>query len=148
KVTEIYVTIFNKRPEQQRLIALLEDWGFRLQGIKATKNGDEKVYIKDFDKNSPINLQNPKLTYPFLSKESDVYIVPIYQEYHTELFPDSILRTESPKDFVENAPHRNALSKVYISRSHERSLKSGDRIVFYRTGTVYTGVVTTVGIVE
>ncbi len=77
---------------------------------------------------------------------------PIYQEYHTELLPDSFLRTESPKDFVENEPYRNALSKVYISRSYERNLKSGDRIIFYRTGdlgnAIHTGVVTTVGIVE
>ena len=32
------------------------------------------------------------------------FIVPIYPEYHTELLPDSILRTESPLDFVENSP--------------------------------------------
>lgn len=152
KVTEIYVTIFDKRPEQERLIALLEEWGFKYHGIKATKNGDEKVYVKDFNRNAPVNIDSPKITYPFISKESDVYIVPIYQAYHTELLPDSYLRTESPKDFVENEPHRNALSKVYISRSIERNLKSGDRIVFYRTGdpgnAIHTGVVTTVGIVE
>src|SRR5690606_41146356 len=29
KVDEIYVTIFEKRDEQQRLIALLEEWGFQ-----------------------------------------------------------------------------------------------------------------------
>ncbi len=86
--------------------------------------------------------------------ESDVYIVPIYPDYHTNLLPDSYLRTESPQDFVENEPHRNALSKVYISRSRVRDLKSGDRIVFYRTGTgtggpaIYTGVATTVGVIE
>jgi len=49
---------------------------------------------------------------------------------------------------VENEPHRNALSKVYISRSHERGLKSGNTIVFYRTGGIYAGVATTIGIVE
>jgi len=76
------------------------------------------------------------------------FIVPIYPDYHTELFPDSILRTESPADFVENEPHRNAISKVYISRSLERNLDSGDVIVFYRTGGYHRGVVTTIGIVE
>jgi len=64
------------------------------------------------------------------------------------LFPDSILRTESPLNFTENEPHRNALSKVYISRSHVRNLQSGDIIVFYRTGGIYQGVATTYGIVE
>jgi hypothetical protein len=152
KVDEIYVTIFNKREEQERLISLLEDWGFILHGIKSTINGDEQVYIKPFKRGEEINIQFPKLTYPFISKESDVYIVPIYQAYHTELFPDSVLKNESPMDFIENRPHRNALSKVYICRSLVRDLKSGDRIIFYRTGdtgnAINTGVATTVGIVE
>ena len=147
-VTETYVTIFDKRPEQSRLIALLEDWGFKYHGIKLTENGEEKVYVKDFDKKQEINLEQPKRTFPFVSDQCKVYIVPIYPEYHTELFPDSILRTESPMDYTENEPHRNALSKVYISRSYFRNLQSGDIIVFYRTGGVYQGVATTYGIVE
>lgn len=148
KVNEIYVTIFDKREEQQRLISLLEEWGFKFHGTKTTKNGIEKVFVKEFDREISVNIETPKLSYPFLSKESDVFIVPIYPAYHTELFPDSILKTESPKNFVENYPHRNALSKVYISRSYERNLKSGDLIVFYRTGGIYEGVATTVGVVE
>ena len=148
KVTEIYVTIFEKRPEQLRLIALLEEWGFQYHGIKTTDNGDEKVYIKNFDRSQNINLENPKLTFPFLSKESNIFVVPIKPEYHTELFPDSILRTESPLNFTENEPHRNALSKVYVSWSHEKGLKPGDIIVFYRTGGLYAGVATTFGVVE
>lgn len=152
KVEEIYVTIFDKSEEQKRLIGLLEYWGFKFGGTKSSSKGTENVYIKDFRRGEVINLDFPKLTYPFISMESDVYIVPIYQGYHTELFPDSYLRTESPLDFVENKPHRNALSKVYISRSYERNLKSGDRIVFYRTGdsgnAIHTGVATTVGVVE
>lgn len=148
KVNEIYVTIFDKREEQARLISLLEDWGFTSYGTKNTSNGTEKVYVKDFNKDNPVNLEHPKLTYPFASKESNVFIVPIYPPYHTELFPDSILRTESPQDFIENEPHRNALSKVYISRSIERNLVGGDLIAFYRTGGLYKSVITTIGIVE
>ncbi|HWV75270.1 MAG TPA: PIN domain-containing protein, partial [Pseudosphingobacterium sp.] len=49
-VDEIYVTIFDKREEQQRLIALLEEWGFKFWGLKATENGVEKVYVRDFSK--------------------------------------------------------------------------------------------------
>ncbi len=151
KVNEIYVTIFD-RPEQTelsdqaRLVALLEEWGFTLWGQKASPAGVESVYVRRFEK--PADRDNPKVTFPFLSKEGKVFIVPIYPEYHTELFPDSILRTESPLDFVENAPHRNAIKKVYISHSIERNLSSGDTIVFYRTGGRYISVVTTIGIVE
>lgn len=147
-VSEVYVTIFDKRPEQIRLIALLEEWGFNYFGNKVTSTGNEKVYVKNFDRAQEINLLQPKKTFPFVSSESKVYIVPIYPQYHTELFPDSILRTESPINFTENEPHRNALSKVYISRSYVRNLKAGDIVVFYRTGGIYQGVATTYGIVE
>ena len=152
KVNEIYVTIFNKREEHLRLINLLEEWGFKFHGTKKTENGEENVYVRAFDKSFAADRNCPKSTFPFLSKESNIFIVPIYPAYHTELFPDSILKTESPKDFIESEPYRNALSKVYISRSHERELVSGDLIVFYRTGTagnaIHTGVATTIGIVE
>jgi predicted nucleic acid-binding protein len=146
KVDEIYLTIFDTRPELLSLIALVEQYGFKYHGIKTSPSGTEKVYVRDFAKNA--NEQQPKLTFPWLSKTSDVYVIPIRPEYHTELFPDSILRTESPDDFVENQPHRNAISKSYISHSFNRNLKSGDIIVFYRSGGIYKGVATTIGIVE
>lgn len=146
KVSEIYVTVFDKRSEQSRLISLLEQWGFIYHGLKHSQSGEEKVYVRNFSKQ--FDKENPKLTYPFLSRESDVYIVPIYPEYHTELFPDSILRTENKEDFLDNEPHRNAISKSYISHSRVRSLKRGDVIVFYRTGGIYQGVATTIGTVE
>ena len=146
KVEEIYVTIFDKNAEQRKLIELLEYWGFTYWGTKASSTGEEKVYIRHFGK--PADKENPRRTFPFLSKEAKVFIVPIYPEYHTELFPDSILRTESPLDFVENEPHRNALKKVYISHSLEKNLNKGDLIIFYRTGGLYKSVVTTIGIVE
>lgn len=147
KVDEIYVTIFDKREEQQRLIYLLEDWGFKYWGEKASSNAVEKVFVKEFQKQT--KLDNPRHHYPFISlKDNQKFIVPIYPEYHTELFPDSYLNNESPQNFVENQPHRNALKKVYISRSYNRNLKSGDLVMFYRTGGHYQGVVSTLGVVE
>jgi len=145
-VDEIYVTTFEKRIEQQRLINLFEEYGFQLHGRKTSLGEDEEVYVRSFTRS--VDRSSPKLTYPFLSTAGRVFLVPIYPEYHTELFPDSILRTESPADFVENEPHRNAIGKVYISRSFERNLESGDAIVFYRTGGYHKSVVTTIGIVE
>lgn len=144
-VEELYVTIFDKREEQQRLISLLEEWGFVHWGTKETKNGIEQVLVRDFNKN--VNPQ-PQISFPFVSRNANKYIVPIYPEYHTELFPDSILNNESPRNFVENEPHRNALKKVYISRSFNRNLNPGDLVIFYRTGGNYQGVVSTIGIVE
>lgn len=146
RVDEIYVTLFPKRMEQVRLIRLLEDFGFCRHGTKTTESGEEEVYTRVFGGTASLEL--PKGTYPFMSRQARKFIVPIYPEYHTELFPDSILRTESPMDYREHEPHRNAISKVYVSRSYERGLKPGDIIVFYRTGGYYKGVVSTLGIVE
>ena len=146
KADEIYVTIFDKRPEQLRLIALLESFGFKYHGIKKTNAGDEKVYIRDFL--PKFDKDNPRNTYPYFSKKNSIWFVSIFPEYHTELFPDSILNTESPLDFVENEPHRNSISKVYVSHSKERNIKKGDIIIFYRTGGLHKGVTTTIGIVE
>lgn len=144
-IEELYVTIFDKREEQQRLISLLEEWGFVHWGTKETKNGIEQVLIRDFGKSVK---PKPQLSFPFALRSANKFIVPIYPEYHTELFPDSILNNESPRNFIENEPHRNALKKVYISRSINRSLNPGDLIIFYRTGGNYQGVVSTIGIVE
>ena len=148
KVEEIYVTIFDKTSDQSRLIGLLEQWGFVKHGIKQTRtNGpNELVYVRNFLPSfSP---EKPKTTYPYFSRKRGIFLCSIYESYHTELFPDSILTTESPLDFRENKPHQNALSKVYISRSINRDLTSGDVVIFYRTGGLYKGVITTIGIIE
>lgn len=146
-VDEIYVTIFDHRPELQSLISLLGKFGFEDHGTKTTSSGTERVLVRDF--RVRFDDSQPSKTFPWLSKTSDVYIVPIKPEYHTELFPDSILKTESPLAFVENRPHRNAISKSYISHSGNRKLKRGDIVVFYRSGgSIYKGVATTIGIIE
>lgn len=146
-VDEIYVTIFDRTIEQKRLISLLEDFGFGHHGHKE----EELVYVRSMANIK--NLDNPKFMYPYIPiAGNNIFFVSIYPQYHTELFPDSILNTESPDDFVEHTPFRNAISKVYISRAYERDLKSGDVLLFYRTGDrypkIYSGVVTTIGIVE
>lgn len=152
RVDEIYVTLFNKTEEHERLIGLLGDWGFNYHGRKLTETGDESVYVKDFVPTP--NALYPKLTYPFINRKSRFFIVPIYPEYHTELFPDSILNTESPTNFTENAPHRNAIQKVYVSRSIFRSLNPGNIVVFYYAASksqgnaIHKSVVTTIGIIE
>ncbi|MDR1973849.1 MAG: hypothetical protein LBQ31_04150 [Bacteroidales bacterium] len=148
-VEEIYVTIFDKTEEQRRLISLMEEWGFQKYGTKG--NNGEMVYIRNFSK--MFDIANPKTTFPYLPTNTNIFLIPIYPKYHTELLPDSFLRTESPDNFVENEPHRNAISKIYISRSVQRDIKRGDVIIFYRTApkekpAYYHSVITTIGIVE
>lgn len=150
-VDEIYVTMYRHTSDQDRLYRLLEEWGFVRHGTKASSRGPEDVLVRSFL--PAVDSADPRLTFPYVSRQARKFIVPIRPEYHTELLPDSILNTESPKNFVENRPNRNALAKVYISRSVRRDLRTGDLIVFYRTksGTApahYTSVVTTIGVVH
>jgi len=145
-VNEIYITIFPKSIEQLRLINLLKDFGFYRHGQKKSSSGIEEVYVRDFSRKA--SLKFPKTTYLFMSRRARKFLVPIRPEYHTSLLPDSILKTESPLDFIENEPFRNAISKVYVSRSLNRDLRTGDIIIFYRTGGYYRSVVTSLGIVE
>jgi predicted nucleic acid-binding protein len=142
RVDEIYLTIFDKRDEQKRLIGLVEQWGFRYWGQK----GEEKVYVRDFTPHFAMG--SLRQNYPYLSRNLKAFLVPIYEKYHTELLPDSILKTETPLDFIENFPHRNAISKVYVSRAMRPHPSRGDILIFYRTGGYHKSVVTTVGIVE
>jgi hypothetical protein len=147
-VEEIYVTVYPRTVDQNRLIQLLQEWGFGYHGIKGV---EEHVYVRDF--RPRVDSDDPRRTFPFVAASSKKFVVPIYPEYHTELLPDSILKTEDPDSFEDNKPNRNALSKVYISRSFERGLRRGDLIVFYRTKSpdgpaFYTSVATTIGVVQ
>jgi hypothetical protein len=100
----------------------------------------------------PIDIVNPKLTFPFFSRITDKYIIKIEPQYHTELFPDSINTKEDKSKYTENEPHRNRIGKVYISHSQDRHLKSGDLVLIYRMGETspkkYSSTITTICIVE
>jgi predicted nucleic acid-binding protein len=150
-VDEIYVTIFSRTVDQERLIMLLQDFGFTRHGTKTTAHGTETVYVRSMAR--VFDTHDCKRSFPFVSRSARAFIVPIYPAYHTSLLPDSILRTESPANFVEQEPHRNAIRKVYVSRSYFRNLRPGDTIVFYRTRqgnapAYYESVVTSLGIVD
>lgn len=150
RAEEIYVTIFRKDPDQERLVALLEDFGFKNHGIKRTASGEESVFVRGLS--AIADRASPMSTYPFISRRGKKFIVPIYPQYHTELLPDSILNNEQPADFSDNRPNRNAIRKIYISRSIRRDLSPGDTIIFYRTASGgsghHTSVATTLGVVE
>lgn len=142
KVDEIYVTIFGHRDEQRRLIELLEQWGFKHWGQK----GQELVLVRDF--RPAFDRDSLRHNYPYISRKVNSLIVPIYPAYHTELLPDSILKTESPLEFIEDFPHRNSISKVYVSWAISPHPSPGDLLIFYRTGGYHKSVVSTIGIVQ
>ncbi len=146
RVDAIYVTLHEDDEHKGRLVNLIETFGFEKHGTKRSNAGIESVYCRNI-KVRP-DYANPSLTYPVFSSNAKAYLVAIYPEYHTSLFPDSILNNESTNDFKELYPHRNAIRKVFLSRSIVRELEPGSVIAFYRTGGKYAGVVTTIGIVE
>lgn len=150
RVEEIYATLYRRSEAHDRLAGQLQEWGFVQYGHKRSASGHEEVFVRDFSPRADV--ANPRLTFPYVSSSSRKFIAAIYPQYHTELLPDSILKTERRERFVDDKPHRNALSKVFISRSFERGLRSGDAVVFYRTKDAgpafYTSVATTIGIVE
>lgn len=149
-VDQLYVTMRGNTEEQERLRKLLDYWGFEYHGQKLSAAGEEAVLVRDVFSSGTFT--SPFHQYPRIRRTAGHYLVPIYPAYHTELFPESILRTESPGHFVEQAPHRNAIAKAYITRSVDRSAQPGDALVFYRTADkgagYHTSVATTLAMVE
>lgn len=123
----IYVTVF---PNHVPLIALLERYGFMRYGIKDGPNGQEYVYLKDLSR-----LQNDTvLDYPVIdARGKQKWLLSIYPNFHTRLFPDSILRTEDAR-IVNDISETNSISKVYVAwMDGMTAIAPGDIIVIYRT---------------
>ncbi len=147
-VDEIYVTLFeNKREEVKQLKRLMESWGFRKWGYK--DNGEVILIksMKEYDYN-----ESPKFNYPLLKNEVNYFFLPIYPQYHTDLFPDMILKNENMHLYKENKAHRYALEKIYLSGAFDIKARPGDIVLIYRTGERYpkrySSVVTGIAIIE
>jgi predicted nucleic acid-binding protein len=147
-VDEVYVTLFEERPELETLVTLLLRWGFVKFGVKMRTG--EAVMTKQMKQYIPG--LTPQQNYPNLIYGMQKFILPILPKYHTSLLPDSILRNENESDFLAKTPYRYALQKVYISFAPERNIQPGDIVVLYRIGVpgnaAYTAVLTSVAIVE
>lgn len=144
---QIYLTIFEKH---QALINLLEKYGFLYVANKATPNGVEKVYLKELDKLHDDII----LDYPLFKKDSKKYLLSIYPEFHTRLFPDSILNNEQ-FHVIEDVSYTNSIHKIYVCAMDVSNLRKGDILVIYRTkaqndpgAAFHRSVVTSICIVE
>lgn len=147
-VDEIYVTLFeDKRDDVKTLQELMEQWGFKKYGYK--DNG-ETVLVKSMEKYDI--LQDPKYNYPLLKNNIQYFFLPIYPEYHTDLFPDMILRNENMHLYQENIAHRYAIEKIYLTGSPNIAAKPGDVVLIYRTGErypkKYSSVVSGIAIIQ
>jgi len=131
-VKEIYVTLFENRQEVVALRDLLEKWGFVKWG---TKNGSESVFVKKMG--AYCNDHDPKFNFPNLCQNHRYFFLPIFAQYHTDLFPDSILTGENVTLYNENKAHRYAIEKVYVTNRKNVPMNPGDVVLIYRNGDRY-----------
>ena len=125
-----YVTIFLDHSD---LIKILEKYGFREYGEKNGINGSEKVFVKNLS-DSIDTYENREKIYPVVDcRNNKKWVLSIYPEYHTNLFPDSILRGER-ESILEDVSYTNSINKVYLGKGTKfRNISPGDVIVMYRT---------------
>lgn len=127
RFNEVYVTLFSL---QESLVKLFEKFGFTYWGKKS--NG-ELVYVKNTEDKENIFHNFPR----FKIKDSKKFLLGIYPQYHTKMFPDSILKTETSHR-VEDLSVTNTIEKIYIcGMDGVKQMRSGDNIVIYRTKDEY-----------
>ena len=92
KVGDTFVLISNQNRDNfvRATIKGIKVWGFVKHGYK--KSNGESVLVKDMKQYK--DAETPKFNYPILKKDRNHYFLPIKAEYHTDLFPDNILKNE------------------------------------------------------
>ena len=146
-IYNIYVTAFEK---QAPLIDLLKRYGFTQYG----KKNNELVLTKKIPTCVQALKNDILLDYPAVNATSDKYLLSIYPKYHTGMFSDSILHTES-YDILKDMSESNSIHKVYITEMKGvEQLKRGDCLLIYRTkdenaqSANYSSVATSLCVVE
>lgn len=125
-VSEVYVTVFDTH---QSLISLFERYGFEKKAKKNTKNGQELVLVKSLEKTQSSFLKD----YPrYRSSGNAKWLLAVYPEYHSNLFPDSLLKTEKTS-ILEDVSHTNTIQKIYVAGIALTRISPGDIVVVYRT---------------
>ncbi len=148
-VEEIYVTLFeDKREDVKVLQNLMQQWGFQKHGYKSDTG--EVVLVKsmvEYCRN-----KDPKFNYPLIKEDNRYRFLPISYAYHTDLFPDMILKNEDMHLYEDNLAHRYAIEKIYLTGAYTKGTKPGDILLIYRMGEAsyknYSSVVSGVAIVQ
>lgn len=152
EVDDIYVTIFEKH---EGLVNLLKRYGFEHYGIKknAQEENPESVYVKSMTVISDDLCKG----FPFIRTNGrNKYVLSVRPEYHTPLFPDSILNTEQRNRdaLIRDVSHTNSIHKIYLCKMDGvEQLTPGDILIIYRTNDKqgparYRSVATSVCVVE
>jgi predicted nucleic acid-binding protein len=151
QIFDIYLTHYRKQDD--RLIPLIENFGFELVGFLEERKGrteKEEVYLK---KLIPKEIDLPPLDlarkfYPSYMDSPDIrkFWVPIKPEYHDRLFPDFMKRQMRITDYSEINIPGNAIKKAYLSHSAITKIRTGDILLFYRSHD--RKAITSIGIVD
>jgi hypothetical protein len=149
QVDEIYCTVF---PKHKPLIQMLEGFGFKSVATKTTQNGTETVLVKTLNHSSITG--DIRKDYPLIdTRKTNSYLIAIRPEWHSQLFPDSILKTEN-YDLLTDISHTNSISKTYIcAMKGIDALKKKDLLVIYRMSdgkgpAEYRSVATSICVVD
>lgn len=124
-----YVTFF---PKQKQLKKLFETYGFEKWGMKS----GEEVYYKDLSVKNDIFKDFPRINQ---NKKVNNFLLGIWPQYHTSLFPDSKLCTER-NFYRKDVSFSNTIVKCYLSSMETmKEMKTNDLIAIYRTNRGQNG---------
>jgi GNAT superfamily N-acetyltransferase len=148
RIEHIFITADGER--QQRLIELLEDFGFGCTG----NHGRDAVYVKRHPTVAPPPWPDPvpyhRAFFPHHMDGEGIrkFIVPVVPRFHQILFPD-YHRTGDPTPLFE-IPQEiavgNAIKLAYLCHGTTNQVRPGDLVFFYRSGD--HKALTSLGVVE
>jgi rRNA-processing protein FCF1 len=141
RVRSAYVEVWDSH---QQLIDFLGAFGY-LDGGSSTKG--ERVLVKTYHpRDGTLSALDYHIRYgpPAVSMTSGVFVIPIIERWHDQLFPECIPDVDQlplPGFSVSTRPWGNALRKAYLCNSPSQQLEPGDAILFYRSGLQAVSVV-------
>ncbi len=137
---QTYLTHFTK--ENDRLVSLIEDFGFYKAGYKPWDDGrKEDIFLKEFfiSEDDARKLSPNKISQDFYPSYRDgneirKFIIPIQPYYHRRLFTDYKPRQtfldEHAGEFIVEG---NTIRKAYLCHSSIKKIRQGDVLLFYRS---------------
>jgi acetyltransferase (GNAT) family protein len=145
-VASAYVEVWKRH---QPLIDFLNMFGYS-DGGRSRK--DEIVLVKTYhSRNDTLDTLDYHIRYgpPAVSKKARVFVIPIIERWHGQLFPECISddhQLRLPGFSVSTRPWGNALRKAYLCNASIQQIAPGDAILFYRSG--FQKAVSVIGVVE
>lgn len=147
-LSEIYLTHYTKKND--RLVDLISEFSFK--HIGRIENGEDiylkKILVKQIDLKSFLPKEISRLFYPnfYDGKSVNIFIIPIKPIFHEKLFTDYRKQTTILEYAGEFIVEGNTIQKAYICNANTKKIKSGDLVLFYRSGDHQA--ITSIGIVE